>query len=76
MKNTINDLNNILFEQLERINDDSLSGEELEITLKKAEAINKISSTIIASANTQIKAYEQFGRKVGDNTAHLLGIGD
>lgn len=30
MKNTIADLNNYLFEQLERLNDDSLTDEQLE----------------------------------------------
>ena len=30
MKNTIADLNNYLFEQLERLNDDSLTAEQLE----------------------------------------------
>lgn len=74
MKNTINDLNNILFEQIERINDDSLTGDELKATLDKAEAITKISATIISSANIQLRAYQEFGRKVSGETARVLGI--
>ena len=36
MKNALTDLNNYLFEQLERLNDDSLSAEELDREMKKA----------------------------------------
>lgn len=76
MKNTMTDLNNILFEQLERINDDDLHGDELKEALNKAEAINNIASTIINSANTQVRAAAVFGNKViTDTTSNLLGIG-
>ena len=37
MKNTLSDLNNYLFEQLERLNDDSLTDEQLEIQLRKTD---------------------------------------
>ena len=37
MNNKLIDLNNLLFEQLERINDDDLSDDELEKQLKKSE---------------------------------------
>ena len=42
MKNTLTDLNNYLFEQLERINDDSLTPEQLEQELKKTDSIVKV----------------------------------
>ena len=38
MKNTLTDLNNYLFEQLERITDDSLTDDQLEKELKKNSA--------------------------------------
>lgn len=47
MKNTLSDLNNYLFEQLERINDDSLTPEQLEVELKKTDSIVKVSDQII-----------------------------
>lgn len=47
MKNTLSDLNNYLFEQLERLNDDSLSEEELDMELKKTDAVVKVSEKII-----------------------------
>lgn len=55
MKNTINDLNNILFEQIERLNDDKLHGEELKEQLRKANEINGIAKTLVESANISIK---------------------
>ena len=47
MKNTLTDLNNYLFEQLERLNDDSLSEEQLEREMKKTDAVVKVSTKII-----------------------------
>ena len=43
MKNTLSDLNNILFEQLERLNDDDLTEDQLELQLKKTDQIVKVS---------------------------------
>jgi hypothetical protein len=56
MKNKLADLNNYLFEQLERINDDSLNAEDLEREIKKAETITTIADTIIKNGELQFKA--------------------
>lgn len=56
MKNTLTDLNNYLFEVLERINDDSLTEENLEKEIKRAEATNKVAKTIIDNAQIQLQA--------------------
>lgn len=56
MKNKLVDLNDYLFEQLEKINDDELSQEEMEAAIKKAETITKISETIIKNGELQYKA--------------------
>ena len=47
MKNTLSDLNNYLFEQLERLNDDELTDEQLERELRKTDSIVKVSEKII-----------------------------
>ena len=47
MKNTLTDLNNYLFEQMERLTDDSLTEDQLELELKKTDGIIKVSETII-----------------------------
>lgn len=56
MKNKLTDLNNYLFEQLERINDDSLNEEDLNKEIKKAETITTIAETIIKNGELQLKA--------------------
>lgn len=58
MKNTLTDLNNYLFEALERINDDSLTEENLEKEIKRVDATNKVAKTIIDNAQVQLKAME------------------
>jgi hypothetical protein len=56
MKNKLTDLNNYLFEQLERINDDDLTSEQLNEAIRKANTISKISETIIKNSELQLKA--------------------
>lgn len=56
MKNKLLDLNDYLFEQIEKINDDEVQGEELDTAIKKAETITNISEQIIKNAELQFKA--------------------
>lgn len=56
MKNTLGDLNNHLFAQLEKLNDEELTGEQLDIEIKRAEAISKISGQIISNGDLQFRA--------------------
>ena len=58
MKNTLADLNNHLFEQMERLNDDDLTDEELNKEIKRADAMKDIATQIIANANIVLKATE------------------
>lgn len=58
MRNTLVDLNNHLFEQLERLNDEELTDEELEKEIKRADAMKDIATQIIANANIVLKATE------------------
>lgn len=59
MHNTLQDLNNYLFEAIERVNDDGLSEEELEKETKKADTIVKIGQTIISNAKIQLDAWKE-----------------
>lgn len=47
MKNTLGDLNNALFEQIERLQDDGLSDEALEREIRRTEAVTKVAKYII-----------------------------
>lgn len=58
MKNKLTDLNDHLFMALERLNDESLSAEDLEQELKRSEAISKVADVVVKNAVTQLKAYE------------------
>lgn len=61
MKNTLSDLNNHLFAQLERLGDEDLKGENLEEEIKRAETITKVSSQIIANGALVVKAMQVHG---------------
>lgn len=55
MNNTLSDLNNHLFEQLERLNDESLTEEQLNTELKRADGMSKIASQIIQNGELAFK---------------------
>ena len=75
-KNTLLDLNNHLFEQLERLNDDDLSQEELQKEVNRAKAMTGIASQIIGSAGLVLKAIQvDAGVETEDRVPRLL-IGD
>lgn len=60
MKNTLTDLNNYLFESIERLNDDSLSDEELEREIKRSDAVQKVAKTIIDNGSLALQAQKHF----------------
>lgn len=56
MRNTLGDLNNHLFAQLEKLGDDDLTGEELDTEIQRSEAMAKIADQIIKNGDLQYKA--------------------
>lgn len=71
-KNTAKDLNNHLFEALERLNDDELmeSQEKAQEEIKRASAIASIGKMIVANYNAIIKAQKiinESGVRPGEN---------
>lgn len=56
MRNTLGDLNNHLFAQLERLNDEDIKGEALKEELMRAEAVSSVAQQIIANGALVLKA--------------------
>lgn len=56
MKNKLTDLNMYLFEQIEKLNDEDLSGDELASTIARADKIADISKVIIENQKLQLNA--------------------
>lgn len=56
MRNKLSDLNNHLFEQLERLNDDELTDEDLSKEIKRGHAISELATNIVELNNTVLKA--------------------
>lgn len=56
MQNKLSDLNNHLFEQLERLNDDELTDEDLSKEIKRGHAISELATNIVELHNTVLKA--------------------
>lgn len=56
MRNTLGDLNNHLFAQLERLSEEELIGEKLTEEINRAKAITSVASQIIANGNLVLEA--------------------
>lgn len=76
MKNTLTDLNNYLFEAIERLNDDELTDEQLDKEIKRSEAVQKVAKTIIENGELALQAkkhLDEYGQ--GSNVElSMLGI--
>ena len=65
MNNTLADLNNYLFEAIERLQDDSLDDTQLEKEIKRSEAVQKVAKTIIDNGTLALQAkkhLEEYGQ--------------
>jgi hypothetical protein len=67
-QNKIADLNNHLFAQLERLNDETLKPEQMKLEIKKADAMSGIASQVIASNKLMLDA----ARLLGNGTVSRL----
>lgn len=77
MKNKLVDLNNHLFEELERLNNEELKGEELQEERERAKSMANIAQTIINNGELALKAqkhFDEYGK--ADHIPDILQIGD
>lgn len=75
MKNKLIDLNNHLFEQLERLNDDDLVGDDLKQEITRAKSISTVASAIINNGNLMLNAKkhaDEYGYKTKDMPEILM----
>lgn len=76
-RTTLADLNSHLFEQLERLNDDDLTGEKLQEERERAKSMANIAQTIINNGELALKAlkhYDEYGDR--EKMPSILKIGD
>lgn len=70
MKNKLSDLNNHLFAQLERLADEDMTAEQIDIEIKRAGAIVSVSDQVVNNADLQLKAAKLYA----DHGAHIMPL--
>ena len=76
MRNTLEDLNNHLFMQLERLGDEELTDEQLEREVRRTEAITKIATNIVENGTLVLKVWENASFVDRKTPAMLIGNKD
>lgn len=71
-KNTILDLNDILFAQLEKLSDDELKGKNLQEEILRSKAISEISKNVIMNANLALKVSQVRDISPDENIPRIL----
>lgn len=56
MSNTLGDLNNYLFEQLKRLSNENLKGDNLKEEIERAKAITQVATQIISNGALVLQA--------------------
>ena len=76
VKNTMGDLNDHFFAELERLGNEDLTGEELEAEIDRARAVAEIGRAAIENANTILRAAQfQDNRLSEGELPRMLGGG-
>lgn len=68
MKNKLTHLNDHLFAQLERLSDEDLSADAIEVEVKRAAAVVAVADAIVGNARVQLSAV----KLIADHGQHLV----
>ena len=71
MKNTLVDLNNYLFSQIERLNNENLDTDKLKEEIERSKALTQLGSVIINNANTILSAKKLQADTLGRSTVTI-----
>jgi len=71
MKNTLGDLNNHLFAQLERLGDEDLKNEQLTEEIERAKAITQVASQIISNGKLVLDAIKTRDEYLGGDNKKI-----
>lgn len=69
MRNKLEDLNNHLFAQLERLGDETMDGDKVRKEIERGKAISSVASQIIASGNLALQAAKLMDNREDANTS-------
>lgn len=61
MKNQLIDLNNHLFAQMERLSDETLSGDKLKEEIERSKSITGVANSIVSNGKLALEAQKEFG---------------
>jgi hypothetical protein len=77
MKNNLNEVNNYLFEQLERLNEDDIlkEGDNFKKEIQRSKAISSLCSTIVSNANLILNA-KKYADELGLKENEVLKLED
>lgn len=76
MKNNLMDLNNYLFECIERITDDDLSEDELKKEIQRSNAVQQVAKNIIENSRLALEAKKHFDEYGLDSNVSIPLLGD
>lgn len=71
MKNSLGDLNNHLFAQLERLGEEELKGEKLVEEIDRAKAINQVAAQIISNGKLVLDAVKVRDEYLGSDNKRM-----
>ena len=77
MKNTLSDLNDYLFETLERLLDDDLTDEQMQREITRSQAVTSVAETVIHNGELALKTMNhlnEYGYGKGKRDAMLAPV--